>query len=230
MYRLIGLLMAVGLVLGVMPLSWAQPAPSPPPRPPAPVQSMPPGQPTPTVSGTVQQYLLTPHGEVEGLLLADGTIVRFPPHLSAALASTVKPGDAVTVAGFLMSATGQGQTVKALTITNTATGQTVADQPPASRPLPPELRGLTLTPLTVRGTVARLVVNDHGDVDGLILSSGEHRRSAACRPDRSAERRRDARPCRAAPARACLCGSMARDSINADWRDDRRPELMRSPA
>ena len=173
MYRLIGLLMAVGLVLGVMPLSWAQPAPSPPPRPPAPVQSMPPGQPTPTVSGTVQQYLLTPHGEVEGLLLADGTIVRFPPHLSAALASTVKPGDAVTVAGFLVSATGQGQTVKALTITNTATGQTVADQPPASRPLPPELRGLTLTPLTVRGTVARLVVNDHGDVEGLILSRGE---------------------------------------------------------
>jgi hypothetical protein len=121
----------------------------------------------------VQQYLLTPHGEVEGLLLTDGTVVRFPPHLSAALASTVKPGDAVTVAGFLASATAQGQAVKALTITNTTTGQTVVDQPPASRPLPPELRGVTLTPLTVRGTTARLLMNDHGDVDGLILSSGE---------------------------------------------------------
>jgi hypothetical protein len=44
MYRLIVLLMAVGLVLGVMPPSWAQPAPPPPPRPPAPVQPMPPGQ------------------------------------------------------------------------------------------------------------------------------------------------------------------------------------------
>jgi len=134
---------------------------------------MPPGQATPAVSGAVQQYLLTPHGEVEGLLLTDGTIVRFPPHLSAALESTVKAGDTVTVAGFLVAATAQGRAVKALTITNTATGQTVTDQPPAGRPLPPELRGLTLTPLTVRGTVARLNVNDRGDVDGFILSTDE---------------------------------------------------------
>jgi hypothetical protein len=40
-------------------------------------------------------------------------------------------------------------------------------------PPPPELRGLTLTPLTVRGTVAHVNVSDHGDVDGLILGSGE---------------------------------------------------------
>jgi hypothetical protein len=137
------------------------------------MQPTPLGQPTPTVSGTVQQYLLTPHGEVEGLLLTDGTIVRFPPHLSAVLASTVKPGDAVTVAGFLVAATAEERAVKALTITNTATGQTVTDQPPAGRPLPPELRGLTLTPLTVSGIVAHLIMNDHGDVDGFILSTGE---------------------------------------------------------
>jgi hypothetical protein len=62
---------------------------------------------------------------------------------------------------------------KALTITNTATGQTVTDQPLVGRSLPPEVRGLTLTPLTVRGTVAHLNVNDHDDVDGLILSTGE---------------------------------------------------------
>src|SRR6266566_8509335 len=165
--------MAAALVLGAMQPSWAQPGPPPPSRPPSPVQPMPLGQPTPTVSGSVQQYLLTPHGEVEGLLLTDGTIVRFPPHLSAALTSTVKAGDAVTVAGFLMAATAEERAVKALTITNTATGQTVTDQPPAGRPMPPELRGLTLTPLTVRGTVAHLIVNDHGDVDGFILSTGE---------------------------------------------------------
>ena len=111
MDRLIVLLMAGGLVLGGMQASWAQPAPPPPPRPLVPMQPTPLGQPTPTVSGTVQQYLLTPHGEVEGLLLTDGTIVRFPPHLSAALASTVKPGDAVTVAGFVAAATAQERAV-----------------------------------------------------------------------------------------------------------------------
>jgi hypothetical protein len=79
MPRFIVLLMAAALVLGAMQPSWAQPAPLPPPRPPAPVQPMPLRQPTPTVSGSVQRYLLTPHGEVEGLLLTDGTVVRFPP-------------------------------------------------------------------------------------------------------------------------------------------------------
>jgi Histidine kinase-, DNA gyrase B-, and HSP90-like ATPase len=75
--------MAAALVFGMMQPSSAQPGPPPPPRAPAPAQPMPLGQPTPTVLGTVQQYLLTPHGEVEGLLLADGTVVRFPPrHLS----------------------------------------------------------------------------------------------------------------------------------------------------
>src|SRR2546428_13822489 len=105
MYRLIVLLTAVGLVLGVMPASWAQPAPPPPPRPLAPVQPTPLGQPTPTVSGTVQHYLLTPHGEVERLLLTEGTIVRFPPHLSAPLTSTVNAAVAVTVAGVSIEAT-----------------------------------------------------------------------------------------------------------------------------
>src|SRR6266511_4334573 len=116
MYRLIVLLMAVGVLLGALQPSWVQPAPV---------------QPTPTLSGTVQQYLLTPHGEVEGLLLTDGT--------------------AVTITGFLGPVMPQGRAVKALTITNTATGQTVVDQPPTSRPLPPDQRGLTRTPLTVSG-------------------------------------------------------------------------------
>src|SRR5437867_7153735 len=130
-------------------------------------------QTTPSVAGVVQQYLLSPHGEVEGLLLADGTVVKFPKHLGVALASSVRPTDQVTVVGFLGTATPQGRAVKALTITNTRTGQALMDQPPATRPLPPEFRGLTRTALTVNGTVARFLVNPNGEVDGLILSGGE---------------------------------------------------------
>jgi len=127
----------------------------------------------PSVAGVVQQYLLSPHEEVEGLLLADGTVVKFPKHLGVALASSVRPTDQVTVVGFLDTATPQGRAVKALTITDTRTGQTLIDQPPATPPLPPDLRGLTRTPLTVIGTVARFLVNPQGDVDGLILSGSE---------------------------------------------------------
>jgi hypothetical protein len=130
-------------------------------------------QTTPSVSGTVQQYLLNPHGEVEGVLLKEGTVVRFPPHLGTAVAGTAKPGDEVIVVGFFGPATPHGQVVKALTITNTKTGQTVTDQPPTTPPLPPDMRGLTLTPLTVQGTVAHVLTNERGEVDGLILSGGE---------------------------------------------------------
>lgn len=87
-------------------------------------------QQTPSVTGTVQQYLLTPHGEVEGMLLKDGTAVRFPPHEGTALAGLVKPGDEVAVVGFFGPTTSYGRAVKALTITNTKTGQSVVDQPP----------------------------------------------------------------------------------------------------
>jgi hypothetical protein len=130
-------------------------------------------QQAPSVTGTFQQYLLTPHGEVEGVLLQDGTVVRFPPHMGITLAGIAKPGDEVAVVGFLGPTISYGRAIKALTLTNKKTGQSVVDQPPSTPPMPPDMRGLTRKPLGVRGTVARLLVNDKGDVDGLILSGGE---------------------------------------------------------
>ncbi|MCW5800139.1 MAG: hypothetical protein KIT40_16710 [Nitrospira sp.] len=137
--------------------------------------SVPPGQAqsAPSLTGTVQQYLLSPHGEVDGLLLSNGSVIRFPPHLGLALATTVKTGDAITATGFIGPRTSQGRAMNALSITNSNTGQTLIHEPPITPPLPPHLRGLTGTALTVRGTVARFVVNPHGDIDRLILSGGE---------------------------------------------------------
>lgn len=153
--------LAIGVVvmLGTAVPAWAQQPVTP--------QSVPP------VVGQVQQYLLTPHGEVDGLLLGDGTVVKFPPHLGATLASTVRPGDSVSAVGFVGPATGYGRAVKAIAITNAGTGQTVVDQPPATRPLPPDVRGLARVPLTVSGPVARFLVNPKGDVEGLVLTTGE---------------------------------------------------------
>lgn len=127
----------------------------------------------PSLTGVVHQYLLSPHGEVDGLLLSNGSVVRFPPHLGDALTTIVKTGDTVTAIGFLGPTTSQGQTMKALSITNGTTGETLVDEPPTTPPLPPHLRGLTETALTASGTVARFLVNPHGDIDRLILSGGE---------------------------------------------------------
>ena len=118
-------------------------------------------------------YLLNPDADVDGLLLSDGTVVKFPPHLGAALTAAVAPGARVSVVGFPGASTPWGHAVHALSVTNTATGETVVDQPPAGPGIPPFARAATRTPLTVSGTVSRVLVNPPGDVDGLVLTSGE---------------------------------------------------------
>ena len=48
-----------------------------------------------SINGTVQAYLLNRSGQVDGLLLSDGKQLHLPPHLSATLQETVKPGDTI---------------------------------------------------------------------------------------------------------------------------------------
>jgi hypothetical protein len=123
-----------------------------------------------SISGTVKQYLLTPVGDVEGVELQDGIDIRFPPHMGAALTAIVKPGDRVSVMGFVAPATAYGRAVKALTITNVATNQYVVDQPPTVPP--PWLRGASMREMTVSGRPDHYILNDRGDIDGLILNDG----------------------------------------------------------
>ena len=46
----------------------------------------------PATKGVVAAYSLTPRGDVDGLILTDGTEVHLPPHLGAQLVFAVKPG------------------------------------------------------------------------------------------------------------------------------------------
>src|ERR1700751_3611530 len=47
----------------------------------------------PVATGAVRRLLVNPQGEVDALLLADGTIVKFPPHVSQELVAAVRVGD-----------------------------------------------------------------------------------------------------------------------------------------
>src|SRR6201984_2045465 len=82
----------------------------------------------PESRGTVRQYTLTPRGDIDGLILSDGTEVKTPPHLSTELAYAVKPGDTVTVHGLRAAAL---PLVQAVSITDDATGLTVVDNGPS---------------------------------------------------------------------------------------------------
>lgn len=145
-------------------LAFAQPVP-PPPRGDAPPR---PADATPAaIDGTVKQFLLAPRGEVEGLLLNDGTQVAVPPHLRDALSSTVRAGDAVHVDGRRESAT----RVAAAAIADRSNGKSVVDAgPPASPPPPPDVAEPVA--MSAKGAITVLLTGRRGEVNGAVLDDG----------------------------------------------------------
>ncbi|MGY3441342.1 hypothetical protein ACVW17_001343 [Bradyrhizobium sp. USDA 4473] len=81
----------------------------------------------PESRGRVKHYTLTPRGDVDGLILADGTEVKLPPHLSAQIVYTIRPGDEVSIRGLRARAI---PLVDATSVSNVATGRTVTDEGP----------------------------------------------------------------------------------------------------
>ncbi len=123
-----------------------------------------------TFTGQVQQYLLNPEGKVDGLLLSNGLQVKFGPHMEDSLVAMIAPGADVTVSGTPGVSTRFGQEVKAKSITNPQTGQTLVKQPPSIPPQPP-LQG-NYSNLSVEGTAQHWLVGHRGEINGVILSSG----------------------------------------------------------
>ena len=119
----------------------------------------------PAIKGTVAQYSLTPRGDVDGLIFADGTEVDLPPHMGAQLVYAVKPGDAVTVHGLKARAIPM---VQAMSVTNDATGNTVTDNGPAGGP--PAGPG-TDQQLTAQGRIKALLHGPQGEVNGVLLDN-----------------------------------------------------------
>jgi hypothetical protein len=115
----------------------------------------------PEVKGKVGQYLLTPRGDVDGLILADGTEVYVAPRLSSQLVYTVKPGDAVTIHGLKAKATAL---VLAGSVTNDATGGTVMGGPSGPHAGLPQVEAT--------GQVKAQLHSPRGDVDGVLLNDG----------------------------------------------------------
>lgn len=115
------------------------------------------------------QYLTNPSGDVDGLLLADATVVRFPPHLGPALVRLVRPGEPVTVTGFRWVP----NTVQATTIANDASHQSITDAPPSpGTPPPPPPRDAAPQAMSASGEVRTATYAPRGELDGAILTNG----------------------------------------------------------
>jgi hypothetical protein len=117
----------------------------------------------PETRGIVKQYTLTPRGDVDGIILNDGTEVTLPPHLTSQIVFAIRPGDAVTIRGLKARAL---PLVEAASVTNFATGASVVDNGPPDGP--DRFAG----ELTTSGRVAAPLHGKRGEVNGAVLDSG----------------------------------------------------------
>lgn len=95
--------------------------------------------------GTIKEFATNRHGDVDGLLLADGTAVKLPPHQGRELQDLVREGDEVRVEG-RRHETPHGEIhLHADRITAVASGKSLEREGPRGpgreRPVPPHERG-----------------------------------------------------------------------------------------
>jgi len=117
----------------------------------------------PETRGIVKQYTLTPRGDVDGLILNDGTEVKLPPHLTAQIVFAIRPGDGVSVRGLRARAL---PLVDATQITNIATGKSVIDNGPPDGP------GRRGGEQTLSGRITTVLHGKRGEVNGAVLEDG----------------------------------------------------------
>lgn len=124
----------------------------------------------PAVRGRVDLFTLTPRGEIDGLVLADGTEVKTPPHLSEAVAAAVRRGDPVTVLGLKAAAL---PLVQALSIADEATGRTVRDEGAGhAAPVRDEAHAGAPVRRRVEGRIRLRLHGMRGEVNGALLEDG----------------------------------------------------------
>jgi hypothetical protein len=120
-----------------------------------------------TVRGTVKRFTTLTNGEVNGMVLSDGSVVVWPAGQGKRFTGILARGDRAEATGRLTKA--RGETVlEVTTVTNLSSKATrEVDLPPAAPPAAaiPRLR-------TVRGVVRRLTVAPKGGVDGMELKDG----------------------------------------------------------
>jgi len=128
----------------------------------------------PEVLGTVTQFLINPHGEIDGMILDEGVEVHFPPHMSRSIGGAVAVGDKIKVRGVRP----RSSDVIAGVALDTANGNRITDDGPpspdgkhgkAKRKPPAREEGKTIEAV---GVVLRALHGPKGEVRGVLLEDG----------------------------------------------------------
>jgi hypothetical protein len=164
-----------GVVLTAMSgLAFSQAVAPPPPPPTAMQVAVYDPQQFPAIRGEIERLSLTARGDIDGVILKDGTEVKTSPELSTQIAFVIKPGDRVTVHGLRAAAL---PLVRAVSITDEVTRRTVTDSdgsmprnpPPPPGPPPPPALG---TSSETSGRVRMALHGPQGEVNGVLLENG----------------------------------------------------------
>jgi hypothetical protein len=152
----------------------------------------------PSIRGEIERMSLTARGDIDGVILKDGTEVKISPELSTQIAFAIKPGDRVTIHGLRAAAL---PLVRAVSIADDVTHRTVTERGsdsvnPAPPPRPePRLRGAPPPPpgaapwvqgggSEMSGRVRMALHGPQGEVNGVLLDNGVILRFP---PDRAAQ-------------------------------------------
>ena len=136
-------------------------------RPDAPPGEKPPEQ---TLHGVVRSFLLTPAGDVAGLMLEDGTQVDVPPHLGAEVSDAVRLRDRVEVTGTHPPGS---PLMRAVLIRDRVTSKVVhVDAPPLATPPGKAAEAPALSQMAVEGRIAALLYTPRGDIGGVLMQDG----------------------------------------------------------
>jgi hypothetical protein len=120
---------------------------------------------TRTAVGVVKRFTSNERGDVNGMVLDTGTIVRFWPHLAKRLTAMAAIGDRVEVMGQMHTADRDVTALYASTIKNLSTRVRKLNEDLPPRPVPAPTR-------TARGRVSRVTTEARGQVDGVELDNG----------------------------------------------------------
>lgn len=121
----------------------------------------------PHVMSNVEQFLLNPHGDADGMILVNGLEVHFPPHLSESVCAAIRPGDIVRVYGVRPRSAAM---ISAVAI-ETEDGQRILDNGPAKHKekenKDPQSRKHRA--MEAEGVVRRALHGPKGEVRGVLL-------------------------------------------------------------
>lgn len=123
----------------------------------------------PEVAGTLERFVMNPHGEVDGFVMKDkqaaAILVHTPPHMEGELTRHLSPGNKVRVRGVRP----RGADLLAAVAVITAGGREIVDEGPDHDRKHPKVKH---EPMSVQDSVELSLFGPKGELRGALLSDG----------------------------------------------------------